>query len=375
MTAGWPRHNSPRGLAIVVYATDTPLAGRSPKQRVDYGLTGYSGYSCSFSCIVIHPVPQSPMPTKRAFKYDVAITAADFDALSVAELKRRLEQRLSKPVFITPKPGDKARTAAATAAIRKSIEKESRVAVVLFQRLWGTSEATAVEVAALKSRIGTAKKKDVVVIPIDNAPIPSWLKATILKSSESPTGDAAIDAIVAAVTAAGGTPKRLTDALIAARVADDEQRARARASFLSSQRAMALINRELDSLSSTVLKLCETPGTLPAGFAAESRRTPDRYTVQIGPVGLSFSWIRGRSNAIADGQLLVIEWAGQLGDQNGATDAKTAMPAFEHVLQPHATSPEDWQWRRTDLDLCSYTTRDLAAQCVASVVKRLPAQA
>ena len=29
-----------------------------------------------------------------------------------------------------------------------------------------------------------------------------------------------------------------------------------------------------------------------------------------------------------------------------------AMPAFEHVLQAHATSPEDWHWRRTDLDLC-----------------------
>ena len=47
---------------------------------------------------------------------------------------------------------------------------------------------------------------------------------------------------------------------------------------------MALINRELDSLSAAVLRLCETPGTLPAGFAAEARRTPDRYTVQIGPV-------------------------------------------------------------------------------------------
>jgi hypothetical protein len=330
------------------------------------------------------------MPTKRAFKYDVAITAADFDALTVAELKRRLEQRLAKPVFVAPRAADKAKTVAATAAIRKSIEKDARVAVVLFQRLWGTSESSAIEAAAIKARIGTTKKKDVVVVPIDNAQPPSWLKATILKASDSPTSEAVVDAIVEAVAAAGGSPKRLTESAIAAHVADDEKRARARASFLASQRAMALINRELDSLSSTVLKLCEAPGTLPAGFAAEARRTPDRYTVQIGPVGLSFSWIRGRSNAIADGQLLVIEWAGQLGDQaastngdgngagnghsNGNVQTKTAMPAFEHVLQPHATSPEDWQWRRTDLDLCAYTTRDLAAQCVASVVKRLPAQ-
>ena len=110
----------------------------------------------------------------------------------------------------------------------------------------------------------------------------------------------------------------MTDAIVAARDAEEDRRAKARTTFLTSQRALTLINRELDSLSATVLNLCETPGTLPMGVAAEVRRTPDRYTVQIGPVGLSFSWIRGRSNSIADGQLLVIEWSGQLGDQRAA---------------------------------------------------------
>lgn len=312
---------------------------------------------------------------KRAFKYDVAISAADFDALAVTELKRRLEHRLAKPVFAAPRSSEKPRTAAATAALRKSIEKDSRVVVVFFQRLWGTTDSSNAELATVKARIGNLKRKDVLIVPIDTTPIPSWLKGTVVKSAGSPTSDAVIDAIVAAVTAAGGAPKRLTENAIAARNADEEKRARARASFLSSQRALALINRELDSLSNTVSRMCETPGTLPAGFAPESRRTPDRYTLQIGPVGLSFSWIRGRSNSIADGQLLVIEWAGQLGDQNPPANAQTAMPAFEHVLHPHATSPEDWQWRRADLDLCSYTTRDLAAQCVASLVRRLPASA
>ena len=308
---------------------------------------------------------------KRAFKYDVAITAADFDGLAVTELKRRLEQRLAKAVYAAPRNGDRSRPVA-TAAVRKAIEKEARVAVVLHQRLWSTSAATADEAAALKARIGNIKRKDVLVIPVDTSPLPAWLKGTVVRSSGAPTGAVVLDAIVEAVSAAGGTPKRMTDAIAAARAAEDEQRAKARTSFLTSQRALTLINRELDSLSATVLKLCETPGTLPVGLAAEVRRTPDRYTVQIGPVGLSFSWIRGRSNSIADGQLLVIEWSGQLGEKHATADPRTAMPAFENVLQPHATSPEDWQWRRTDIDLCCYTTRDLAEQCVASVVQRLP---
>jgi len=313
---------------------------------------------------------------KRAFKYDVAITAAEFDALTADELKRRLEHRLSKPVYIPPASApDKPRTPAMTTAVKKAIEQESRVVVVLLQRLWGVTSDGATEVAAVKARIGTTKRKDVVIVSIDTTPVASWMKGVTLKGA-APTSDAVLDAIVDAVVTAGGAPKKLTDSAIAARTADEEQRAKARASFLSSQRALALINRELDSLSTAVLRLCEAPGTLPAGFSAESRRTPDRHTVQIGPVGLSFSWIRGRSNSIADGQLLVIEWAGQLGDQVPVeSKTKAAMPAFEHVLHPHATSPEDWQWRRADLDLCSYTTRDLAAQCVASVVRRLPATA
>lgn len=314
----------------------------------------------------------------RAFKYDVAITAADFDALAVAELKRRLEHHLSKAVYTVPRTADHGRTAAGSAAVQKAIEKDARVVVVLFQRLWGATPMSLTELEAVKARIGKTKHKDVLVLPLDTSPIPSWLKGTIVRAAGSPTSSGVIAAIVAAVAEAGGAPKRLSTAAIAAREAEDEKHARARATFLSSQRALALINRELDSLSNAVLRLCESPGVLPDGVAPEIKRTPDRYTVQIGPVGLSFSWLRGRSNSIADGQLLVIEWSGQLGEQQqqpASPAPHAAMPAFEHVLQPHATSPEDWQWRRTDLDLCSYTTRDLAAQCVTSIVRRLPVPA
>ena len=306
----------------------------------------------------------------RAFKYDVAISATQFDALAATELKRRLEHVLAKGV----NPGAPSGAAApVVTAAHKALEKDARVVVILHQRLWGSGAGGANgDIAAIKARVGTTKRKDLVIVPLDSSPVPTWLKGVIVKAAGSPTSAAVIDAVVAAVTASGGAPKRLTEAAVAARLADEESRARARASFLSSQRAFALINRELDALSNTVLKLCQAPGTLPDGLSPQVRRTPDRYTVQIGPVGLSFSWIRGRTNSIADGQLLVIEWSGQLGEQV-SPDSRAAMPAFEHVLQPSATSPEDWQWRRADLDLCSYTTRDLAAQCVASVVRRLPA--
>src|SRR3954469_25159364 len=105
----------------------------------------------------------------RAFKYDVAITAVDFDALAVAEIKRRLEQRLTKGVYAAPRASEETLTAASMAAAQKTIEKDARVVVVVFQRLWGATAATINEAAAVKARIGNVKRKDVIVIPVDTS--------------------------------------------------------------------------------------------------------------------------------------------------------------------------------------------------------------
>jgi hypothetical protein len=311
---------------------------------------------------------------KRTFKYDVAISAVDFDALAAAELQRRLEQRIRHGVFTRDTSATAPKTAAATTLARHAFEKDSRVVVVFHQRLWGTTPSTEADAAAIRARITKTGRRGIYVIQVDATPLPSWLKVGAKHRASAPAGDAAVDQIVDAVVEAGGVPYPDTVERLAARKAVEDDRARARASFLSSQRAITLVTRELDKLSAEVTRCCGEQGRLPEGLVPAVRRTPDRYTVQIGPVGLSFSWIRGRSNSIADGQLLVIEWSGHLADKHveTETEVQAAIPTFEHVLQPQATGPEDWQWRRTDLDLCSYTTRDLAAQCVTSVLRRLP---
>src|SRR5436305_1069457 len=60
-----------------------------------------------------------PMPS--TFKHDVAITAADFDALAVAELKRRLEPHVTKGVYSRPAATDVSKTPPSAAALRKPI--------------------------------------------------------------------------------------------------------------------------------------------------------------------------------------------------------------------------------------------------------------
>lgn len=308
---------------------------------------------------------------KRSYKYAVAVSAVDFDVLTAAELKRRLERRLRNSVFLRPRVKGK-RTATATAGIRRAFERDARVIVVLHQQLWGAAGSTEIEAAAVKAR-AAANKRSIVVLSLDGAALPSWLRGAPLRRLADMTADAMVDFIVQAVVTAGGMARAETDAKLAERVAHDEKRARDRASFLTSQRALTLVSRELEALTQAVTRSCGEPGVLPDGVEPFVRRTPDRYTLQIGAVGLSFSWLRGRSNSIADGQLLIIEWDGLLAEnQEVGVDTRAATPRFEHVLQPQATSPEDWQWRRSDGELCAYSTRDLANQCASAILRRVP---
>src|SRR5690349_6342127 len=99
------------------------------------------------------------MPSK--FKYDAAITAADCDAFAVAELKRRFEHHVAKGVYARPLATDASKAQPSPTALRKPIEKDARVVVVLFQWLCGVSSSSAAESEALKARIGKAKRKDV----------------------------------------------------------------------------------------------------------------------------------------------------------------------------------------------------------------------
>src|SRR5215467_10516291 len=207
MIRGWDGWDTPKNGARGAYP-------QLPRARICSGVeqgVGRIGRFIQSSWFPQHP--RCPPRMKRAFKYDAAISATEFDALGVDELSRRLQQRIGKTIYATPRNGDKPQTAATLAAAKRVIEKEARVVIVFFQRLWGTG-ATAHDAAALKTRIGKLKRKDVVVVPLDNAPIPGWLKGTVVRASGSPASSAVVDAIVSAVVATGGASKRQTDAAV-----------------------------------------------------------------------------------------------------------------------------------------------------------------
>src|SRR5579859_4971636 len=160
---------------------------------------------------------------KRTYKYAVAVSAVDFDVLTAAELKRRLERRLRNPVFLRPRVKGK-RTSAALAAGRRAFERDARIVVVLHQQLWGAPGNTEIEAAAVKSR-ATANKKSVVVLALDSSPLPSWLRGAPMRRLADMGAEAVVEFIIQAVVNAGGTARTESDAKLAERVASDEKQA------------------------------------------------------------------------------------------------------------------------------------------------------
>src|SRR5438552_15961601 len=169
---------------------------------------------------------------KHTFKYDVAISAVDFDALAAAELQRRLDQRLGQAIFASVASATSPRSPAAATTARHAFEKDARVVVVLFQRLWGSTLSTEADAAAIRARIAKSGRRGVYVIRLDGSSMPSWLKGgSKSRALTPPSSDAVVGQIVAAVDDAHGTPLTDTAERVAARAATEEARVRARTTF------------------------------------------------------------------------------------------------------------------------------------------------
>ena len=157
-----------------------------------------------------------------------------------------------------------------------------------------------------------------------------------------------------------------------------------RPSFVASHRALAVCTREFGRLASEVatsLTALHVAGGMEKAIIVQS---PGRYIVQVGPVALTIAWLRSRLDVVADGELLVVVWHGNVappaarfrervmkGPTATTTGAgPTAESLWEEVFLVHAESEESWRWEPTkasatiDTAGTSYTSTELAARSV-----------
>lgn len=297
---------------------------------------------------------------------DVAISAVSYDSLLVAELSARLARRIGPPIFWRADRDDMRPDAAADLAAAAVMKDSARVVVVLHQRLWGRDGATAVDALALRQRMRAKRQKTIRVVVLDQEPVPSWLK-TAHHCVINDTGlDDICNAIAVSVGAAGGkvhpAPVQVPVEPIPVRPAWSE----GHQTYMSQPRAQSALKREFEMLTTELAERVKFESDRLGDKQVEMHCAPQRLVVQLGPVGLSMSWMAGRSGNLADGRLLVIEWDGAITHRRTMGGLKTASPTHEQLYRPEAKGPDDWCWKPEGGEGSSYSSRNLAGQCFAS---------
>ena len=272
------------------------------------------------------------------YAHDLAISAVSFDSMLVSDLSDRLESRLRTSVAWS---GGVARSVG-EAEIPLAGDS-SRVALVLHQRLWGHN-GTKVDIATLRARLHV-RPGSAIVVSLDDTPLPDWLavEPTCQLSVAGLEGVARF--VFDAIASAGGTVQDAVKPVAANPAVTEPLRYAGASAFLSQLRAQSVLRRELDALGEELESRLRDINRS-ADHPVEVTTLPNRFTARLGEIGLSFSWVAGRTGTVEDGRLLVIAWRGvAAGTRRGNGAFTAATPIRERVYHAEATDPGSWRWR------------------------------
>ena len=307
-------------------------------------------------------------------KYDTAILGAEYDSDTARFLADRLRARLNESRCVWMRDPSMADAEGTTV---NDVCGSSRTVVVLHDRLWGRTPPTSDDRTALEARIARAGGSSIFFVPLDEAPLPSWARKAKVTDLGKKSLDESLEILLESIGEQGGRLR--TDVDVTARAASDERLVRDRDSYLGSHRSGPACARELERLADDVIQRVESMERDEAAGEIEVRRGAGRCIIQLGPVALTMSWIRSRTDAVIEGRLMIMEWDGIV---RRGTDQVPERAPVRHAYQPATLLREDvfvadaateqtWRWRRDGRSLGTYTSRDLAARCMASLTARL----
>jgi hypothetical protein len=296
---------------------------------------------------------------------DVTISAVQYDALLVADVAARLTALIGAMPYWrgTASEGD---------AARATLAESTRLVVVLHQRLWSHDAATRADAIELQ-QVDARSRLPVFVISIDDEPIPTWLTHSSILAVHATS----IDDLVEQVRELFANPlARRRDARRTDMIDDADPPRPARwgegpQPYLDQPRSASALRHAFDEIEAELTRRVASEPGHSSERRAKLHSAPGRLVVQLAEVGLSFSWVPGRSGAVGDGRLLVIEWDGVVAHGRGMGAMRTASPGRERVFQAIATGPGDLRWRAADSGAGSYSSLDLAGQAFAGALLTL----
>jgi hypothetical protein len=317
------------------------------------------------------------MPT--SFTYDVAISYVAEDSLTAREVIRRLQPRLHTPIFDST-----AVQQHDAQCIPRALTADSRIVVVLHQRLWGETLSTQRDLSAIQERLERQDggEADPFLLVVALEPLAGttkdWMAGAAIPTPLTIDCAEALDAIIDAVERAGGgaMPLAIGDGPSApasdSRVPDLEDGGTGgRGASLSSFKIATAAQRELTALMGAVEKGADEIRAAFRDLDVEVRRAPDRCVLQAGDVGLSLSWLH-RPVTSDEGALLMMEWDGTVtfpGER--ARRGCHASVASEQLLHLETVAWPAWNWSADAAPMRKYSSADLASLCVQLMIQRL----
>jgi hypothetical protein len=294
-----------------------------------------------------------------AFSYDLAISAVPYDAVFVNELMAELAPRLrTMPVWA----GHAGQEPPAPHAML--VADQSRLALVLHQRLWRHDARTQADASVLRERV-RERPDSVRVMMLDDAPLPPWLSRVQTCDLRS-SGLAGVANFTAdAIASSGGAVSR---AEVPAPAAAGPMRwSEGPTPFLSQPRAQSALRHELDAIAAELKSHIASRQASQPDETFELHALPHRLIARFADRGISFSWIGGSLPSVTEGRLLVIEWSGVAPQTRGVAALKSATPVREQSYRAEGTSPETWRWRMDGANGRAFSTVNLVAEGTSSV--------
>lgn len=149
----------------------------------------------------------------------------------------------------------------------------------------------------------------------------------------------------------------------------------AHAEFTSSYRANAACARELARLHDEIeaaLAGTAVPADAKAPEEPVVRRSPARCLVQLGPVALTLAWLQRAQGTVADGELLVVVWRGEVAVRtpqgferaHQRSGSSSATSLWESVLVVSAKNETEWGWVPAKGEGEALSSAALAHHCV-----------
>jgi hypothetical protein len=309
-------------------------------------------------------------------KYDTAILGAEYESDTARFLADRLRARLAESHSVWTRDTMMADAESTTA---DDACANARTVVVLYDRLWGRTPTTSDDRTAVEARMARGGASAIFFVSLDETPMPSWARKAKVTDLGKKALEESIETLLESIREHGGRVRAEVPEDASARASNHERLDRDRDAYLASHRSGPACARELERLADDVVQRVESMERDEAAGEIEVRRGAGRCIIQLGPVALTMSWIRSRTDAVIEGRLMIMEWDGIV---RRGTDQVPERAPVRHTFRPATLLREDvfvadaateqtWRWRRDGRALGMYTSRDLAARCIASLTARL----